>query len=241
MEHCTILDGFNTWMGCHKDALILAKMAINMKAKYSKYWGDVAKMNMLVFIAVIFYPRRKFQFINWGLDKYYEKSFDDCFCDRVREVLNKMFECYSCFSNKGQIESVAQEIEGSEFVTSSYVDDKIEKDMDQDPNLSKNELDLYLTDPREKKNPNFHILNWWKVNSTKYPTLGLIARDILDMPILIVTSESAFSIGGRVLSCYMSSLTPHTVEALICAQNWLRSSPLSIDIEEHCEDLEKLE
>lgn len=94
---------------------------------------------------------------------------------------------------------------------------------------------------REKKSPDFDILNWWKVNSTKYPTLGIIARDILAMPISTVALESAFSIGGRVLSCYRRSLTPHTVEALLCAQNWLRSSPLQVNIEEHLEDLEKLE
>jgi hypothetical protein len=39
----------------------------------------------------------------------------------------------------------------------------------------------------------------------------------------------------------IGALLHHTVEALICAQNWLRSSPLSVDIEEHLEDLEKLE
>lgn len=113
--------------------------------------------------------------------------------------------------------------------------------MNQDPNLSKNEVELYLTEPLEKKSSNIDILNWWKVNSTKYPTLGRMARDILAMPISTVASESAFSTGGRVLSCYRSSLTPTTVEALICAQNWLRSSPLKVDIEEHLEDLEKLE
>ncbi|XP_058756941.1 zinc finger BED domain-containing protein RICESLEEPER 4-like isoform X1 [Vicia villosa] len=85
---------------------------------------------------------------------------------------------------------------------------------------------------RDKKSPDFDILNWWKVNSTKYPTLGIMARDILAMPM---------STGGRVLSCYRSSLTPHTVEALICVQNWLRSSLLKVDIEEHLEVLEQLE
>ncbi|CAJ2643835.1 unnamed protein product [Trifolium pratense] len=213
MEHCKILQAFNTWMGSHKDDPILAKMATNMKGKYE----------------------------NWGLNKYYDKEIADSLNKKIKETLSRIFERYRSFSNKGEAESVAQEVEGSQFVTSSEVYDQFEKDMDQDPNSSKNEVDLYLTEPREKKNPDFDLLNWWKVNSTKYPTLGLIARDILAMPISTVASESAFSTGGRVLSCYRSSLTPHTVEALICAQNWLRSSPLSVDIEEHLEDLEKLE
>ncbi|KAK2361801.1 zinc finger BED domain-containing protein DAYSLEEPER [Trifolium repens] len=55
-------------------------------------------------------------------------------------------------------------------------------------------LNLY-TKPMEMANSDFDILNWWKVNSTKYPTLGLTARDILAMPISIVASESAFSTG----------------------------------------------
>jgi hypothetical protein len=231
-------------MGCHKDDSILAKMAINMKGKYEKYWGDVSKMNMLVFIAVIFYPRRKFQFVSWGLNKYYEKEIADRLCEKVKETLTRIFESYSRLSNKDQAESVAPEVEAesaSQIKKKPKFVDQFEKDMDKDPNLSKNEVDVYLTEPRENGYLEFDILNWWKVNSTKYPTLGLIARDILAMPISTVASESAFSTGGRVLSNYRSSLTPHTVEALICAQNWLRSSPLSVDIEEHLEDLEKLE
>jgi hypothetical protein len=225
-------------MGCHKNDPILAKMAINMISKYSKYWGDVSKMNMLVFIAVIFDPRCKFQFVSWGLNKYYDKEVADSLGCKVKETLTKLFESYS---GKGQEESVAQEVEGSESIPPSNAISQFEKAMSQDPNLSKNEVDVYLTEPREKANPDFDILNWWKVNSTKYPTLGLVARDILAMPISTVASESAFSTGGRVLNNYRSSLTPQTVEALICAQNWLRSSPLSVDIEEHLEDLEKLE
>ncbi|CAI8616053.1 unnamed protein product [Vicia faba] len=70
--------------------------------------------------------------------------------------------------------------------------------MNLNESMQKNELDLYLMQNLEKKGPGFDILNWWKVNSNKYPILGQMARDILAMPVSTVASESAFSIGGRV-------------------------------------------
>jgi len=91
---------------------------------------------------------------------------------------------------------------------------------------NKSELDRYLMEDVEKPNVNFDILNWWNVNSSKFPVLAKIARIVLAIPITTVASESAFSIGGRVLDPFRSSLAPKTVEALVCAQNWLRSKPL---------------
>jgi hypothetical protein len=84
-----------------------------------------------------------------------------------------------------------------------------------------------LMEDVEKMNVNFDILNWWKVNSTKFPVIAQIARDVLAIPITTVASESAFSTGGRVLDPFRSSLAPTTVEALLCSQNWLRSKPIS--------------
>ncbi|XVF28928.1 hypothetical protein REPUB_Repub15cG0075100 [Reevesia pubescens] len=74
---------------------------------------------------------------------------------------------------------------------------------------------------------NFDILLWWKLN--KFPVLSHIARDVLAVSISTVASESAFSTGDRVLDVYMSSLTMKLVQALICAQDWLRGS-LELDL-----------
>nr|CAD1842356.1 unnamed protein product [Ananas comosus var. bracteatus] len=67
----------------------------------------------------------------------------------------------------------------------------------------------------------FDILGWWRNNGLKYPTLQLIARDILAIPVSTVASESAFSIGGRIVNPNRNRLTSETLEALMCARNWL--------------------
>jgi hypothetical protein len=91
---------------------------------------------------------------------------------------------------------------------------------------SKSELDWYLMEDIEKINVNFNILNWWKVNSTKFLVIAQIAREVLAISITTVASKSTFSTGGHVLDPFQSSLAPTIVEALICSQNWLRSKPI---------------
>ena len=47
-----------------------------------------------------------------------------------------------------------------------------------------------------------------------------MARDFLAIPLSTVPSESAFSLGGRILGESRSSLTPEMLEALVCV--WKR-------------------
>ena len=70
----------------------------------------------------------------------------------------------------------------------------------------KSELDHYLEENIFPRTQDFDILNWWKANGVRYPTLQLIARDILAIPVSTVASESAFSTSGRVVSTYRSRL-----------------------------------
>ena len=91
---------------------------------------------------------------------------------------------------------------------------------------AKNELDRYLNEEPLPHNESeyFDVLGWWKVAETCFPTLRMITRDILAIPVTTVAFESAFSTGGRVLSEHRSRLTPQMVEALMCSQSWLRHS-----------------
>ena len=88
---------------------------------------------------------------------------------------------------------------------------------------NKSELEIYLAEDIELDSDDFDILMWWKVNEPRFPILAEMVRDVLAIPISSVTSECAFSRGGRVLDPFRSSLTPKIVQSLICVQDWLRS------------------
>ena len=62
------------------------------------------------------------------------------------------------------------------------------------------------------------------MNSARYPTLAKMTRDILAILATTVASESAFSVGGRVIDERRSYLAPEIVEALLTTSDWLEST-----------------
>ncbi|XP_031131843.1 zinc finger BED domain-containing protein RICESLEEPER 2-like [Ipomoea triloba] len=105
----------------------------------------------------------------------------------------------------------------------------------------KTELEVYLSEAIIEEDGEFDLLKWWKVNAGRFPVLSKMARDILVVPISTVASESTFSTSGRVLDAFRSSLTPKIVEALICAQDWLRLHNQPLSIEENIDESSALE
>ncbi|XP_021980961.2 zinc finger BED domain-containing protein DAYSLEEPER-like [Helianthus annuus] len=85
----------------------------------------------------------------------------------------------------------------------------------------KSQLTLYLEEQNVDRKVELDVLQYWKENQVRYPKLAIMARDILSIPITTVASASSFSIGGRVLSKYRTSLLSSNVEALLCTRDWL--------------------
>ncbi|GKA45422.1 zinc finger BED domain-containing protein RICESLEEPER 2 [Tanacetum coccineum] len=96
------------------------------------------------------------------------------------------------------------------------------------------ELTKYLKEPRLEleDDKDFDILNWWKLNSPRFPSY------ILSIQVSSVASEYAFSASGRILDPYRNSLAPNIVEALVSTQDWICTSSKNITMDT-LEDLMK--
>ncbi|XP_072054326.1 zinc finger BED domain-containing protein RICESLEEPER 2-like [Arachis hypogaea] len=189
-DFCKILSTLKNWMGSLDT--VLSSMTEKMKSKYDKYWGNIKNTNMMIFIAVVLDPRYKLQLIKWSFEKLYETEDAEFLTSKVKETLFKVFDSYRLFGGNYQRstrqdppEISTQELEAHE--TSFAME--FEKEMQFNKSVNKNEVELYLMEALEKSGVQFDILNWWKVNSTKFPILGGIARDVL------ASFHSCFRIG----------------------------------------------
>ena len=81
---------------------------------------------------------------------------------------------------------------------------------------------MYLEEPRlgKKKNSKLEVLSWWKEHYNRFLELSLIARNLINIPITTIASESSFSIGKKFLTPYRSRLLPKNVEVTLCTKSW---------------------
>ena len=62
------------------------------------------------------------------------------------------------------------------------------------------ELTAYLdSDTVSQFDDDFNILTWWHEHKQSYPILSILARDVLTMPVSTISSESTFSLTGRII------------------------------------------
>ncbi|KAJ3701644.1 hypothetical protein LUZ61_005349 [Rhynchospora tenuis] len=167
------------------------------------------------------------------VDKNYKCKLDDVQWEAVGALMHSLFKEYSeayATDLQSQSSSSRPRRQSKQASNSANVNDVRAglKDFLRGKKTSepiKSELEQYLCEPLDETglDEEFEILTWWKLKVPKYPVLSQLARDILAVPASTVASEATFSTSGRTLSSVRNCLNDESMEALICAQDWLRA------------------
>ncbi|XP_056850237.1 zinc finger BED domain-containing protein RICESLEEPER 1-like [Raphanus sativus] len=172
----------------------VSSLAVTMRKRFEEFWN---RNHCVPAIATILDPRFKMKLVEY----YYPLLYDSA----ASEFIEDIYEYVKVLYNEH-----------------SYINETTTSSPGQD---SKSDLEKYLKEPLFPHNSDFDILNWWKVHTPKYPILSMMARNVLAVPMSNVSSEEdAFeSSRKRRISETWCSLRPSTVQALMCAQDWIRS------------------
>ncbi|PNY08352.1 HAT family dimerization domain-containing protein [Trifolium pratense] len=223
---------------CHSNDLSVQLIATKIRKNFveqfdqhsDRHWERHDALNMLLLIALVFDPRYKVGYINWMINQI----FDSVAAAKLKEKLE------SC------LKSLFEEYNGEELKNDSKKA-KLDEDGKNDPyswneflqshkSSFKSELNKYLEEDIETS-VELDVLNWWKLNSSRFPVLANIAREVLAMPVSTLTSECAFGTNAKVLDSFCSSLSFELMQALVCTQDWKHGKPFSLLFNE---DLQKL-
>nr|KYP68859.1 Putative AC9 transposase [Cajanus cajan] len=206
----------------------ILKIWDNEKAKLKKFLSRHCHRVCLtthMWTCLVLHPRYKLKFMHWLINQRFDGVVASNLKDKVESSIRLLFEEYNC----GRIEFEANSQEA-----------RLNEEASDDP-YGYNQF--FKSTGSHKYELSKYLEEALKLNSGRFPILSNMARDLLVIPISTMASESAFSIGGRVLDAYRSSLTPQMVEALFCMQDWLKWTlpPLSLNEIEDFVEFEKFE
>ena len=202
-----------------------------IRKNFDKHWGCHDVLNMLLLIALVFDPRYKVRYINWMINQIFDSVEAANLKEKLESCLKSLFEEYN------DREVLKNDSEKAQFDEDGKIDPYSWNEFRGSHKSSfKSELSKYLEEDTETSE-DLDILNWWKLNSSRFPILANIAREVLAMPVSTLTSECAFSNNAKVFDSYCSSLNFELMQALVCTQDWLYRKPFSLLSNE---DLKKL-
>ncbi|WOG99272.1 hypothetical protein DCAR_0518620 [Daucus carota subsp. sativus] len=204
-----------------------------LQEKFNEYWNSCS---LILAVAVILDPRFKMKLVEFSFSKIYGMDAET-WIKVVDEGVHELFVEYIVLSlpsptflvedNGGVKKETSPEDEnsagGDDFLDFDVYISEIAGSQHM-----KSELDRYLEEPLLPRTQKFDVLSWWKLEAQKYPTLSRMACDILCIPVSTVAPESVFDTVPKKMDSYRSSLKPSTVEALICAKDWLQYGSSSV-------------
>nr|ABA95642.1 hAT family dimerisation domain containing protein [Oryza sativa Japonica Group] len=211
---------------------LLMPVVFNMKQKYLKYWKDIP---MLYSFAFILDPRGKLRgfldilsligdIINVDYSTYYA------------DVKTKFYEVFRKYELKFQGDRLQRpppvpaagkkklqwsRIWGGSSSSHGGGTSSSAASGDARSHGPAEELSNYLdSDAIRHETSDFNVLGWWNDHKMSYPVLSKLARDVLTVPVSSVSSESAFSLCGRIIEDRRTSLSSDHVEILLSVKDW---------------------
>ncbi|KAJ8768087.1 hypothetical protein K2173_021027 [Erythroxylum novogranatense] len=196
-----------------------------MKEKIDKYWNDCS---LVLAIAVAMDPRFKMKLVEFSFSKIYGedapsyiKIVDDGIHELFVEYVALPLPLTPAYADERNVDNMKTDEHGNLLSDNGLTDFDVYI-METTSQQMKSELDQYLDESLLPRVQDFDVLGWWKLNKLKYPTLSKMARDILTIPVSTVGPDAVFDTMAKELDSYRSSLRPETLEALVCAKDWLQ-------------------
>ncbi|CAL0313379.1 unnamed protein product [Lupinus luteus] len=199
-----------------------------MHEKIDKYWRECS---LILALAVVMDPRFKMKLVEFSFTKTYGDDAHE-YIKIVEDGIHELFNEYVALplpltptyaedgsaGGQGRMETSP----GGTLLSDNGLTDFDAYIMETTSQQMRSELDQYLEESLLPRVPDFDVLGWWKLNKIKYPTLSKMARDILSVPVSTVQPDSVFYTKNKEMDHYRSSLRPETVEALVCAKDWMQ-------------------
>ncbi|XP_021736684.1 zinc finger BED domain-containing protein DAYSLEEPER-like [Chenopodium quinoa] len=198
--------------------------------KFDRYWRDCC---VVLAMAVAMDPRYKLKLVEFSFAKVFGeegemwfRAVDDGLHELYFEYVAQTLPLPSIFVDQryeGFIKAEAHQDEDSLPPPDGLSDFDVYISEISSNHQTKSELDQYLDEPLlPRGSQEVDVLEWWKLHRIKYPTLSKMAADILSIPFATISGDSVFDTLSKKLDSHRSSLKPVTLEALICANNWLQ-------------------
>ncbi|XP_066316085.1 zinc finger BED domain-containing protein DAYSLEEPER-like [Miscanthus floridulus] len=212
---------------CERD-VNLRPFVYPMQHKFLKYWKDIPLLYLFAFILDPRAKLRGMQRVLHLLTEYTGTDYTTYYAD-LKTELHKMFEKYLRKFGATRSQRVAgptpptgkrKQAWGVIFGGSGLPGPSSGTACSSSHSTA-SELSSYLdSDCITAYEDGFDILLWWKDHKLTYPILAIMARDIMSVPVSTCSSESYFSLAGRILEERRQSLKPEHVEMLTLLKDW---------------------
>uniref|UniRef100_A0A2P2KW02 Zinc finger BED domain-containing protein DAYSLEEPER n=1 Tax=Rhizophora mucronata TaxID=61149 RepID=A0A2P2KW02_RHIMU len=183
----------------------LKNAADEMGKKARNYSSQVC--NIFSYMTAILDPRIKSELIpeSLGSGNYLEEA-------RTYFMRNYSASHFSSITSTYN----TQEIEDGGSV--SFAEEIARKKRRASLSCATDELTQYLSEPPAPIPTD--VLEWWKVNSTRYPRLSLMARDFLAVQPTSVAPEELFCSRGDEIDKQRFFLPHDSTQAILCIRSW---------------------